>query len=130
VQVAAVRGEIQDRIGDELAWPVIRDVAAPTGLEGLDPEGRQPPAVHQDVLRLPGAAERENVRMLEKQQLVGDLCRRPLADESFLETEPIRVGHRPEPTNLARTLEPAVAGDRDGDRDILGDACPHACASG
>ena len=49
MDVAAIRIQIDDRIADELARPVVGDVAAAAGLEDLDAFGREGISGRDDV---------------------------------------------------------------------------------
>jgi hypothetical protein len=68
VKVAFVPLEIDDRIPDQLAFAMERDIAAALDLEQLDASSAEKLRRRQKVLLLRGAAERDDRRMLEEQQ--------------------------------------------------------------
>jgi len=66
--------EVEDRVADELPWPVVGRLAAPVGLDDLDLRGRR----HVQLARIGPPPERDHRRMLEQQhrvwhRAVGDL---------------------------------------------------------
>ena len=69
--------QIDDRIADELPGPVIGDVAAAAGLEDLDALRLERFGGRDDVRAIVTGlhAERDDRRVLEQQQLIGDRAR-------------------------------------------------------
>jgi len=97
VHVAAVRLEVQDGVADELTRPVVRDVAASSGLEQRDAHEPAFGIVREHVVRVRRRAERDDVRVLEQQQLVRDHAGAALADQRLLELERLAVLDGAEP---------------------------------
>ena len=98
MHVAAIGIEIEDRIADELARPVIRHVAAASGLEHVDAERRQSIRRCEDVrAAVLLDADRQDVGMLQQQQRVGNAIGLALLDQPALQLEPVRVRNEPEP---------------------------------
>ena len=62
-----------DRVADELAGPVVRDVAAAVGVHELRADARRR---HEHVRGIGARAERVDVRVLEQQQVVVGRCAR------------------------------------------------------
>ena len=80
-------GPGQDRVADELARPVVGDVAAPVGAD----QGRaEVVGVGEDVVERPPQAEGEDVRVLEEEQVGvgGPLEQRPLEGVGVGELRP------------------------------------------
>jgi len=102
MQVAAVRLEIEDGIADELPGPVVGDVAAAAGLEELDAEQASFIGVEQDVRGIGGRAERDDVRVLEQQELVNDIAVAPPPNQVLLQRERALVIEATEPPRLER----------------------------
>ena len=128
MHVAAIRIEIENRIADQLARPVIRHVAAAAGLEHVDAERRQSIGRGQDVRTAVFLdANGEDVRMLQEQQRIGNAIGLALVDQPALQLEPVRVGNEPEPPHLERTRSPERAGliAKRGGRQVEGH---YACA--
>jgi len=67
VNIAVAPFEFQDRITDELSWPVIRDLAAARDAKHRDSGPRL-----EQVASVGAAAQGEDVRMLEHQQRIAD----------------------------------------------------------
>ena len=65
---AALPGQRQDRVADQLAGPVVGDVAAPVGPHQLGADRR--PAARSRWPRSAADPERVHVRVLEQQQVV------------------------------------------------------------
>ena len=96
MHVAAIGIEIDDRIANQLARPVIGHVAAAAGFEHVDAERRQSIGRCEDV----GAAvlldaDGQDVGMLQEQQRVGNAIGLALLDQPALQLEPVRVGNEP-----------------------------------
>src|SRR5690606_3245403 len=86
MRVGAIRLQVDDRIPHELPRPVIRDVAAASGLEQPDTGRREFEVALEDVIsRVTHLhAERDDVGMLEQQQGVVDLAGLAAFDEAAL----------------------------------------------
>ena len=90
VQVALVLAQQEDRVADELAGAVVRDVAAALDLEsGVSPRSSR-------LSRFALRPAREHVRVLDEQQRVGDLAGLALLDERELARPDGGVVARPE----------------------------------
>ena len=89
MHVAAVGPQIEDRIADDLAGPVIRHVAAAAGLEHFDAARRQLIWRREDVRarRRRFDAERQHVRMLQQQQRVGNAVGASVLDQRALQSQ-------------------------------------------
>ena len=70
--VAAMLGEIENRIADDLAGAVIGDVAAAVGGMEFDVHLLQHALVRAQIFGLAVAAERDYVRMLAEEQDIGN----------------------------------------------------------
>jgi len=102
MDVAAIGGEVEDRIADDLAGPVIGDVAAASGLDDVESPRPERLRRQEEVLHSRVAPEREDRIVLEEKEGVGDAAGLPLRDEARLQVEPLRVRHAPEVTHLQR----------------------------
>ncbi len=100
MHVLPVWPQIEDRVPDELSGSVIGDVAAATRLLELDPEGLPTSGVREHMLRVRPGAERDHVRVLEQNELVGDLARATTRNEVLLEGDPVPIRNRPEAPDL------------------------------
>jgi hypothetical protein len=101
VQVAAVRLEVEDRIADELAGTVVRDVAAAAGLEDVDAEQPLLSASSMRTCSGAGRAERDDVRVLEQEQRVAGSRPPAPGDELLLQLERLGVRDRPQPLDAS-----------------------------
>ena len=72
VDVVAVGPQRDDRVGDELAGPVVGDAAAAVGVADLDPLHLVPLGPHRQLLRARAAPAGVDGGVLEQQQHVGD----------------------------------------------------------
>ena len=95
VDIAAVGTQIDDGIPDELTGAVVGDVAAAAGFEDSTPGvferllgGQHVRAVVPDL-----RAERDDRRMFEEQQLVGNAAGLPRRDQLLLERKAFGVGN-------------------------------------
>ncbi len=88
---AALAGDGQNRIADQLTWAVVGDVAPTVRPYELRTHGGR---VDEDVVELPVHAERVHVRMLEQQQPVLPT----VLEQAVLQRERVVVGDPPEPT--------------------------------
>ena len=69
----------------------------------LDARARSSSGARQQVLHAAVAAQRDHVRMLDQQQLVGDLAPLALLRQLALQRERVGVGHAAECRELAVT---------------------------
>ena len=99
MHVEAIGAEVENWIADELPRPVKRDVASAAGLDELDTLALELlwRCEYMRPIVARSHAERNDRRMLEQQQLVGNAAGRALFDEPFLEVERVRVLDRSEP---------------------------------
>ena len=89
---AALAGNGEDRIADQLSGAVVGDVAAPVGPHQLGPDRRR---VDEDVGHVGPGAERVDVGVLEQQEpVVGTAL-----EQGVLQVERLPVGHRAEPAH-------------------------------
>ena len=109
VHVAAIGFQIEDRIANELPRTVIGDVAAAAGFMDVDAArseliGRgeyvRPPAVAAN-------AEREDVRMLEKDQQIADAASLALGDQRPLQRKRVGVGNAAKPADFKAAQDPS-----------------------
>ena len=94
MHVAAVGPQIEDRVADDLPGTVVGDVAAAAGF--VKPRCRARPAARQSrrcssAPPSPLHAKRDDGRMLEEQQEIGNAVRAALLDELPLERERLGV---------------------------------------
>jgi hypothetical protein len=87
---AALAGNREDRVADELARTVVRDIASAVG---TDEFGTDVVGCHEDVRGISPHAEREHVRMLEQQKVI---VRRAL-EQRVLQCEGVAVADTTEP---------------------------------
>jgi hypothetical protein len=102
MDVAAAGAEVQDRIAHDLPRAVVRDVAAPTRLEDLDPPTAQLVLGQKQVLAPRVAAERDDGVVLEEQERVGYRLPLALLDEAGLQIESVGIGDAPETADHER----------------------------
>jgi hypothetical protein len=109
MHIASIGLEIDDRISDQLAGTMVRDVAAAAGLVNLDAARGKEIGRRQDVrpAAVAADAEREDVRMLEENQQIADAPRLPLLDERSLERKRVEVGDASEPANVKAAQGPS-----------------------
>ena len=100
-QQAAIR-EAEDRVGDELAWPVVGDLAAALHAQDLDPAGGELGGgrEHVGVVRL--ATQRQHRGVLEEQQLVVDPAVRSGRRETLLQVPGLAIGDPAQPARFDR----------------------------
>src|SRR5688572_26856213 len=86
MHIAPIRIQVEDRIADELAGAVVRDVAAAARLEYRNAGGRERSFTGDDVRALAAGldAERDDRRMFEQQQRVANRAAAALLDELLL----------------------------------------------
>jgi hypothetical protein len=83
---------VQDRVADELAGTVVRDVAAPIGVDELGSDRRR---IDEHVGEIGARPHREDVGVLQQQQpVVG-----PVGEQPVLQRVGIPVGHRAQPSH-------------------------------
>ena len=70
LHVLPVARQVEDRVADELAGPVVRGLAAAVGLDDLDVGALG----HVQLARLGASPERDHRRVLEEQHRVGQLA--------------------------------------------------------
>ena len=94
--------ETDDRVGHELTRPVVRHLApALDALDG-DAAGRQLVLGGEDVGWIRAAAEGQDRRMFEEEELVTDPFRRARVDEAALESMGLGIPDPPEPARVQR----------------------------
>jgi 6-phosphofructokinase 1 len=98
-----------DRVGGQLAGPVVGDLAAPFSLDQFYGSGGQVGRPREDVGWIAVAPESQHRLMLQQQELVADRTRHAGLDQSVLEVPSIAVSRPAEPPG----------GDRRGRRDGL-----------
>ena len=101
-------GQADDRVGDQLAGSVIGDLSAPLDADELDAARGELGlrGAHEAWVGLP--AERQDRRMLQEQERVGDLVRRPGGDHGVLARPCGAVVDPAEPLDVelhARTIQ-------------------------
>ena len=96
---APLAGDGEDRVADELARPVVGDLAAPVGLHHLGPEGLN---VGQQVAPAAPAAQGHHVGVLQQQQMVvaGAAVQPPLQGQG------VAVGDPPQPADAQGRVRP------------------------
>jgi hypothetical protein len=93
VDVVAVGAQGDDRVGDQLAGPVVGDAAAAVGVADLDPLPLVPVGSHRQLRRRRAAAAGVDGRVLEQQQDVGDLVALAPLRQLPLRLARLLVGH-------------------------------------
>lgn len=96
--------EVDDRVADELAGCVERDVAAARDLVQPDPARGQLARRDEQVLGLRGASERDDGGVLEQEERVVARARAPLLDGALLARERLRVRNEPPPLARERAV--------------------------
>ena len=102
-QEQAATGQGHDRIGDELAGPVIGHFAAALDPDHLDAPGRQVGRGRADVGLVGLPAQGQDGRMLEQEERVGDVARDALVDEPFLDRPGLAIADPAQPADIERT---------------------------
>ncbi len=90
-------GETQDRVGHQLARPVVGHLAATLDAQHLDAPSPELVGGREDMRLVGLPAEREDGWMLEQQQLVADPPVGARGRESLLEVPRVAVGHPAQP---------------------------------
>src|SRR4029077_5103822 len=92
--------EIEDRVSDQLPWPVIRHVTTAIDVEASDPARRHLLFVQKDVIAGATAANGVGVRVLEQDQGVGDEAGATLVRDPVLQRPGLVVCNPTEPANV------------------------------
>src|SRR5215210_2204142 len=92
LHVLPVPRQVEDRIADELSWPVVGRLAAAIGLDDLDLLALG----HVQLVFLGAPAERDHRRVLEQDDRVRQLAGRDGARERALQLPRLAVGDEPE----------------------------------
>jgi hypothetical protein len=102
MHVTAIGTQIQDGVADDLARPVVGDVAAAPCFVNLDTARGEEVAAGEDVgaSAIAFDAERQDVRMLDEEQDVFDAPGPPLLDEVPLERQGVCIGNEPQATDV------------------------------
>ena len=99
--VALPFAQVHDGVAHHLSRPVIGNVPPPVrSMEG-DTRARQRFFVRQQVLRMPVAAHGDRMRVLQQQQLIGNLAGLPPPHQLLLHLERPAVLHPPRLPQLA-----------------------------
>ena len=101
VHVTAIRLEVDDRVADQLARPVIGHVAAAPCLMDFDGVCCALRFVCEDVRRVGAASEREDVRVFEQQQLLVAFAAAQALDGLLLQAQAVGVTRQSEPAGFA-----------------------------
>ena len=88
----------QDRVGDQLAGPVVGDLATALDLDHLDPAGAQLIGRGEDMRRVGVPSQGQDGRMLQQQQLVADPIVGTLGRQPALEGMGLAVVDPAEPS--------------------------------
>lgn len=106
VDVLSIGFQIDNRITDDLSRAVVGDVAAATGFVHLDAARREKVGISEDVRSTAVAAnaERQDVRVLDEQELVVNCSRLALVDERALQRQRLGVRDTPQATDDQTTF--------------------------
>ena len=108
VHVATIGIEIDDRIADELPWPVVGHIAAAAGLEHLDAERGQPFRCRHDIAATVLLhADGDDVRVLQKKEGVWNAPGLAVVNQGALQLERVRVRDEAKPTDVERRHSPS-----------------------
>ena len=77
--------QVEDRIADQLARPVIGHVTTAPTVADLHPAPLELPPVDEQVPRIAASPQRDHRRVFQQQQRVRDHARAPGVDEGILE---------------------------------------------
>ncbi len=93
MNVEPIRPQVEDGISDELTWAVKRHIAAATRLEELDAVPFERLGRRQDMRAIVARpdAERDDGRMLEQKELIGNPVGLAVFDELLLKLERLAV---------------------------------------
>ncbi len=92
---AEAEADVEDRVADELAWPVVGDIATPIGVDEL---GADRVGIDEDVLGPRPNPEGVHMRVLQQEQVLG-----PAGAKGVLEGEGVPVANAPEPADVKLT---------------------------
>jgi hypothetical protein len=102
MHIAAVGTKIDDGVSDDLAGSVICHVAAPAGLVHRDAKLGEAGMARDDVR--PAAVafhpQRDDGRMLQEQEQIGDMPGAPFLDEAALHRKRLVIRHDAESTDF------------------------------
>src|SRR5579871_745877 len=98
--VALPFSQIENGISDDLTGAMIGDVAAPIGGMKGNAGAAQDFFARQQIFGVPVAAERDDVRVLDDQELVGNELPLALLHQVLLYAEGFSIPHPPEITNF------------------------------
>jgi hypothetical protein len=96
--------QIDDRVRHELARAVVGDFSAALDPPNLDPAGGELIGAGPDMARIGVAAEGQDGRMFEQEQLVADHAGGALADQSLLPCMRILIGDPAQPASMQETI--------------------------
>jgi hypothetical protein len=88
--------QIDDRVADELAWPVVRHVAATVHLMQFNAATREPLVARQDIRPRGVPAKRNDRRVLKQKERIADQAALPRSDHALLNPQRLRVGNAAE----------------------------------
>jgi hypothetical protein len=88
--------KVQDGITYYLSRTMIRHIASPVGPVKFDPGAGQHFRAGQEVFLVAISADRDDMRMLDDQELVSDLTGFAARDQSLLDLERLRPTHASE----------------------------------
>jgi hypothetical protein len=100
--IAPVLGEVENRVADQLARPMVGDVAATIDVKYLGAARGEELSGNQHILGPGVAPQRVDVRVLEEEKRVGNVPSFALCNFRFLQFEPVGVIHRAELFNVAK----------------------------
>ena len=104
MQVAPSGGKAQDRVSDQLPGPVVGHVPSPARLEQLDAPLTQLGVGGQDVIAVSARSQRDHVRVLEEQELVGNLLGGAPAHQLGLQGQTLAVFDASQAGDLQRPV--------------------------
>lgn len=99
--IATVRGEVENRIADQLPRTVIRDVSSASRFVQLHTQLGTTLGRHKDVRQLCCAPERDDVGVFEEEERVRNLIPFALLDEPPLEFVRLAIREAPKRVNVA-----------------------------
>ena len=104
--------QVEDRVADELAWPVVGRLAAAVGLDDLDLGA----VGNVQLARVRSAPERDHGRVLEQDHRVGDRPVRDRGRERALQLPRLAVRRRPEAQQVSAATHPLTLAANFSDR--------------
>ncbi len=131
VHIAAIGFEIDDGIADELSRPVIRHVAAASGLEERDAARGERLVRCQHVFAAVSRlrAERDDRRMLKEEQLIRHAAVPAIVHESLLQLERLAVRDEAEAADFERSPDCHRDRRRNEERGTRNDSGPEVTSS-